>query len=133
MGLPLRLRAGLFGARKSGEPGLDRRERPHEAACYQELLAITAALRDSRQKSPDRLRPCAASDPRRAYRTRIVFPFSRDLVSVVVRCAAFNALRARRLMVLVHSQDGSDGFSPVACGDPNCRAQTESARLGAKE
>src|SRR5215472_3947696 len=57
----------------------------------------------------------------------------RALTQCAKRSAAFNALRARRLMVLVHCQDGSVGFSPVACGDPNCRAQTESARLGAKE
>src|SRR5262249_12814555 len=42
MRLPVRPGAGLFGARKSGEPRLDRGERTHEAACYQKLAAITA-------------------------------------------------------------------------------------------
>src|SRR5262249_18948536 len=51
MGLPLRLRAGLFGARKSSEPGLDGGESPHEAACYQELSAIAAAHREVAVKS----------------------------------------------------------------------------------
>jgi hypothetical protein len=49
------------------------------------------------------------------------------------RCASFNTLRARRLRVLAHCQDRNAAFSPAACGDPNCRAHTESARLGAKE
>ena len=44
-------RAGLFGARKSGEPWLDRGKCPHEAACYQELSAITAAHREIAIKS----------------------------------------------------------------------------------
>src|SRR5262249_52133430 len=51
MGLPLRPRAGLFGARKSGEPRLDGSESPHEAACYQELSAIAAAHREVAVKS----------------------------------------------------------------------------------
>ena len=51
MDLPLRSRTGLFGTRKSGEPWLDRSERPHEAACYQELSAITAAHREVAVKS----------------------------------------------------------------------------------
>src|SRR5215471_14345855 len=46
MGLPLRPRAGLFGTRKSGEPRLDRSERPHEAACYQKFSAIAATRRE---------------------------------------------------------------------------------------
>src|SRR5262249_7643934 len=51
MGLPPRPGAGLFGARKSGEPRLDGSESPHEAACYQELSAMAAAHREVAVKS----------------------------------------------------------------------------------
>src|SRR6516225_193882 len=42
MGLPPRPDAGLFGARKSGEPRLDGSKSSHEAARYEELSAIAA-------------------------------------------------------------------------------------------
>jgi hypothetical protein len=51
MGLPPRPGTGLFGARKSGEPRLDSSKSSHEAACYQELSAITAAHREVAVKS----------------------------------------------------------------------------------
>jgi len=35
--------------------------------------------------------------------------------------------------VIVHWQNKNAAFSPVACGDPNCRAHKGSVRLGAKE
>ena len=49
------------------------------------------------------------------------------------RCATFNTLRGRRPRVLVGCYDKNAALSPVVCGDPNCRAQKEFARLGAKE
>ena len=49
--MPPRRCAGFFRARQSGEPRFDRSERSHEAACYQELSAITAAHREVAVKS----------------------------------------------------------------------------------
>jgi len=37
------------------------------------------------------------------------------------------------MIAVTYAQGKNAAFSPVACGDPNCRAQTESAQLDAKE
>ena len=63
----------------------------------------------------------------------IVRKVERPIGSGPGRCASFNTRRGRRLRVLVHCQNKNAALSPVACGDPNCRAHKGSARLGAKE
>ena len=112
-----------FLADHRGDQAADQARRPVRAVS---IWIVFDDLHSDAERAADRLGPGGAE-----FVSRI--PAGSGASPRREASRAFNTLRARRLRVLVNWQDRNAALSPVVCVDPDCRAQTEFARLGAKE